>query len=176
MTKRTRTRQYDGIRTDEDWQIEEAYILAESLIATPKTLAKRRRIIERTSPNVYPLNLMDVAVIWDADCTDKPEQWMPVGTRESRPLAWLPRRSYYEWYWLRGREPQVGRPGIPRSVGRAVIERDWPFCQLCGGEIALGEHHLDHIIPFSQGGPETVGNLRLAHDLCNIARGAGRDG
>ena len=29
------------------------------------------------------------------------------------------------------------------------------------------------IKPYSQGGPNTVENLRLTHDLCNIRRGVG---
>lgn len=64
------------------------------------------------------------------------------------------------------------RPRIPVKVAHAVIERDWPNCQLCGGLIALGEQHFDHVTPYSAGGKETETNLQLAHDLCNIRKGA----
>ena len=77
---------------------------------------------------------------------------------------------------LRGNDPGQSRPPIPPRVKAAVLERDWPNCQICGGLIALGEQHLDHIKPFSMGGEDTVENLRLTHDLCNMRRGTGRCG
>lgn len=85
-------------------------------------------------------------------------------------------RAWVEWYWLRGRDPEAVRENIPRAVAQAVLERDWPYCQICGGLIALGEQHIDHIYPYSLGGPPTLANLRLTHDLCNIAKGAKVDG
>lgn len=163
-------------RTEEVWAAEHAYILEHSLVATEATLAKRRRIIEKRGGKAMPLHLMDLDIIYEADEDEKPDQWMPLGGDSPRPLAWLERRAWHEWYWLRGREPQKARPKIPEPVGRAVVERDWPHCQICGGLIALGEHHIDHIYPYSLGGPATVENLRLTHDLCNIAKGAKVDG
>ena len=163
-------------RTEEVWAAEHAYILKHSLVATEATLAKRRRIIEKRGGKAMPLHLMDLDIIYEADEDEKPEQWWTVGLPGSQPLGWLQRRAWTEWYWLRGRDPEAARPSIPLSVGRAVIERDWPCCQICGGLIALGEHHLDHIYPYSLGGPATVANLLLTHDLCNIAKGAKVDG
>ena len=163
-------------RTEDVWSAENAYALDNSLVATEATLTKRRRIIEKRGGTAMPLHLMDVTIIYEADEDEKPEQWMPVGGGGPAPLAWLPRRAWFEWFWLRGRDPESMRPSIPTAVGRAVIERDWPNCQICGGLVALGEHHLDHIYPYSLGGPATVENLRLTHDLCNIAKGARVDG
>ena len=161
-------------RTEKCWADENAYILARSRVATPRTLARRRRIIERSAATPYPLHWMDHdEIIAEADADRKPDHWLPVGVG-TMPIAWLPRRSYYEWHWLRGNDPSVARPPIPLHIKAAVLERDWPNCQICGGLIALGEQHLDHIKPFSMGGEDTVENLRLAHDLCNMRRGAGR--
>ena len=32
--------------------------------------------------------------------------------------------------------------------------------------------HLDHVIPISKGGPDTIDNIRPAHGLCNMKKGA----
>lgn len=107
-----------------------------------------------------------------------PSKWRYFGPDDSPyPLASMISRGWFEWQWARGIDPtEEHRERIPEHVGATVIERDWPFCQLCGGRIALGEHHLDHIIPWSHGGKNTVENLRLAHDICNMRRGAPSDG
>lgn len=45
-------------------------------------------------------------------------------------------------------------------------------CGLCGGDIAaLEETTQDHIIPTSQGGPDTLANVQLAHRSCNELKG-----
>lgn len=62
---------------------------------------------------------------------------------------------------------QDRRP-IPVAVRRAVMERDEHTCQLCGATDALS---LDHIVPFSRGGLDTIENLRVLCRLCNSRRG-----
>lgn len=59
-----------------------------------------------------------------------------------------------------------------------LYERDSWICQLCFEPVNPDEDpcgnwgaSLDHIIPRSKGGDETVGNLRLAHRWCNSVRG-----
>ena len=45
-------------------------------------------------------------------------------------------------------------------------------CGLCGGPIAaLEEATQDHIIPISQGGPDALANVQLAHRACNELKG-----
>lgn len=45
-------------------------------------------------------------------------------------------------------------------------------CGLCGGPIAsLEESTQDHVIPVSQGGPDTLANVQLAHRSCNELKG-----
>ena len=45
-------------------------------------------------------------------------------------------------------------------------------CALCGKRIYLGEHEVDHKIPFVYGGGNERGNLQLAHPRCNNAKRA----
>lgn len=45
-------------------------------------------------------------------------------------------------------------------------------CGLCGGPIAsLEEATQDHVIPTSQGGPDALSNIQLAHRSCNELKG-----
>jgi DNA-directed RNA polymerase subunit M/transcription elongation factor TFIIS len=45
-------------------------------------------------------------------------------------------------------------------------------CYLCGTSIAeKSEAWVDHVIPQSQGGPDTAENVRWTHGACNLARG-----
>ena len=32
--------------------------------------------------------------------------------------------------------------------------------------------HIDHVIPLSKGGPDTLGNVRPAHGSCNVKKHA----
>ena len=168
---------FRGVRLPEHWAAEDEYIRTNSKVATPESLARRRRIIERTGPDIYPLHLLDSGILARADGATRPGRWIPVGPPGSpRPIGWLESRAWYEWHYFRGVDPQSRREAIPTAIRAAVVERDWPWCQICGGLVALGEQHLDHIKPRSLGGRDVVANLRLAHDLCNIRRGAPVDG
>lgn len=65
-----------------------------------------------------------------------------------------------------------------------VLEKYGTDCHICGTPIDLNaprkagkkgwEHglHLDHLIPISKGGPDTIDNVRPAHGLCNLSKGA----
>ena len=44
--------------------------------------------------------------------------------------------------------------------------------QLCGGQVEPSDVHIDHIKPYSKGGQHVLGNLQVAHSLCNIRKGA----
>jgi hypothetical protein len=61
------------------------------------------------------------------------------------------------------------RRDVPRRVQRAVFARDGRVCGICGATDRL---ELDHVIPWSAGGPETVENLRVLCKPCNVRRGA----
>src|SRR5690606_25141458 len=86
-------------------------------------------------------------------------------------LAWLPDVGDFPNV-LRARDtsepPPSRRPYIPVATRRAVYERDGFQCVACGAEEDLS---LDHIVPFSKGGPDTIENLRVLCRPCNSRRG-----
>lgn len=61
------------------------------------------------------------------------------------------------------------RATIPIDVKRAVYERDGSACTYCGATEDLA---LDHVVPWSRGGADTVDNLALACRSCNTQKGA----
>jgi hypothetical protein len=62
------------------------------------------------------------------------------------------------------------REPISQEMRSLVFERDEGVCQLCGQAVE-GPFHVDHIQPFSLGGPTIESNLQLAHPTCNIRKG-----
>lgn len=60
------------------------------------------------------------------------------------------------------------REAIPRAVQREVWQRDGGRCVECSTK-----EHLcfDHIVPFSRGGSNTVRNIQLLCETCNLAKG-----
>jgi 5-methylcytosine-specific restriction endonuclease McrA len=84
------------------------------------------------------------------------------------------------------RQRRAIRKGVdyaPYSVDD-VLELYGVLCHLCSGEIDLSAPrktgakgfelglHIDHVIPISLGGPDTLDNLRPAHAVCNLSKGA----
>ena len=64
----------------------------------------------------------------------------------------------------------------------ALIERDGPDCQICGRLVDLSlrfpnpmSRSVDHIIPWSKGGPSEMANYQLAHFGCNSRKQARED-
>ena len=53
---------------------------------------------------------------------------------------------------------------VPKPVKRFVWQRDQGKCKNCGTQAYL---QLDHILPFSMGGPSSTENLRLLCRNCN---------
>ena len=64
---------------------------------------------------------------------------------------------------------QEKRAKIPEDVRAAVYVRDGGVCQECGTDKNLS---MDHIKPWSLGGPDTVENLRVLCRPCNSRKGA----
>lgn len=48
--------------------------------------------------------------------------------------------------------------------------RDNGRCVRCGKKVKLDEAHIDHIIPLSQGGDNSLGNLRTLDRGCHVLR------
>lgn len=48
-----------------------------------------------------------------------------------------------------------------------LINKYGTICYLCQKEMTVQEMTIDHEIPMSLGGPDTLDNYRLAHSSCN---------
>lgn len=56
---------------------------------------------------------------------------------------------------------------IPRGMFLRVVRRDNQTCRICGKNLTEEEIEIDHIIPFSEGGPTEESNLRVLCEDCN---------
>ena len=66
------------------------------------------------------------------------------------------------------------RRDIPIGLRYKVLSRDRFRCVKCGKSPAFNldcELHIDHIIPFSKGGPTNLENLQTTCKLCNLGKG-----
>lgn len=68
----------------------------------------------------------------------------------------------------RAKEVKQRREAIPRTAQREVWQRDGGRCVECGSKEKLC---FDHIVPFSRGGSNTVRNLQLLCEGCNLSKG-----
>jgi 5-methylcytosine-specific restriction endonuclease McrA len=65
-----------------------------------------------------------------------------------------------------------------KSLMRTLRKRDGALCHICHQPMNFRVVNLprsatfDHIIPKSMGGKDRADNLKLAHQLCNVRRGA----
>jgi hypothetical protein len=69
------------------------------------------------------------------------------------------------------------RDPIPAHVRAAIFYRDRFQCQICpSGTELTGPWHLDHIVPWSAGGPDDSTNLRVLCEFHNLERSNFIDG
>lgn len=88
--------------------------------------------------------------------------------------------THYAYEWRRENDVSVGWGTWITPVRRlSIYRRDKWTCQLCSDPIdrEVGPNadlapSLDHVLPRSLGGGHESSNLRLAHRVCNAARGA----
>lgn len=95
-----------------------------------------------------------------------PEKWRNLAT------ARIPNRAWWEWHWQRGIHPEKSRPPLDPVLRAQVIQRDGHTCQLCAQKADPGDIQIDHIYPYSLGGPTTLDNLQVTHSTCNARKGA----
>ena len=56
---------------------------------------------------------------------------------------------------------------FPYSVKKQLFDAD-PTCKICNNRImAIEDAEVDHVTPYSQGGPTTIDNAQIAHRYCN---------
>jgi hypothetical protein len=60
------------------------------------------------------------------------------------------------------------REAIPRAVQREIWQRDGGRCVECSSRELLC---FDHIVPFSRGGSNTMRNIQLLCERCNLSKG-----
>jgi hypothetical protein len=114
---------------------------------------------------------------WDGDAAAFVAALTEAGFIDATPEG----RFVHDWYEFAGRHTERRIREAARGAARAVrkrrelrrrvIARDGLVCGICGGGVEPGDVHLDHIVPFSHGGPTTAENLRVTHRLCNLKRG-----
>lgn len=56
---------------------------------------------------------------------------------------------------------------ISRKMFLRIVRRDNQTCQICGKSLKEDEIEIDHVIPFSGGGPTEESNLRVLCEDCN---------
>jgi len=56
------------------------------------------------------------------------------------------------------------------DVRKMIYNKADGHCALCGRKILFEDMTLDHIIPLAMNGPDEVGNLQCACELCNKAK------
>ena len=78
---------------------------------------------------------------------------------------------------VKTRKTPEARNAIPKKLQDEVYRKKGLVCHLCGLEIPRNLSHphpesksLDHLMPYSHGGPDTFENLSPAHLRCNIER------
>lgn len=60
---------------------------------------------------------------------------------------------------------------VERVSYKEIWERDKGICYLCGNPVQWEDHHFDHVIPLSRGGPHSKDNIRVTHAKCNLKKG-----
>lgn len=65
----------------------------------------------------------------------------------------------------------------PTITHEAIADRDGVNCYLCGDDVDMSLPRtsrlgatLDHVIPISKGGSDSMENLRLTHWICNVKK------
>jgi 5-methylcytosine-specific restriction endonuclease McrA len=64
-------------------------------------------------------------------------------------------------------KPKMTRGRIPTNLRFAVLKRDGFCCQYCGSRVPDATLEVDHILPRSHGGSDTLENLITSCQVCN---------
>lgn len=58
-----------------------------------------------------------------------------------------------------------------KNLTKRLLEANNYICALCGEPTTLKESNIDHIIPKSKGGSDSIENLQATHKVCNFKKG-----
>src|SRR5215813_6115442 len=64
----------------------------------------------------------------------------------------------------------------PKQILFYLYERQGGICLKCGRKLNCSDArslHIDHVVPFAQGGENSFANIRLLHAKCNLSKGDG---
>jgi 5-methylcytosine-specific restriction endonuclease McrA len=82
----------------------------------------------------------------------------------------------FQGYQRKRRALKASLPSEPYTR-QDIIDRDGTDCGLCGEpvdlELKYPDHlspSIDHVIPITRQGPDTLANVQLAHLICNIRK------
>lgn len=136
--------------------------------------------------------LCDLAgVSLDSVLCDAHKQLLERVTRLLRPsTAWFVEPKSFKRYWRflekvtghtwplveadlwykKIRSPSETREEILSSMRYQVLERDHRRCVVCGRSGRQTALHVDHIVPWDQGGPTEADNLQTLCSDCNLGK------
>lgn len=63
------------------------------------------------------------------------------------------------------------RKKYSKNVRKTIYINAGKRCQLCGKKLLLNQITIDHIVPLSRGGADTVDNIQCAYKACNKMKG-----
>jgi 5-methylcytosine-specific restriction endonuclease McrA len=134
-----------------------------------------------TAVPVIPTNLDEHALNQAVSAVRKQSAWCPkvgeIPHYELQTLLSIGIRAYWQSQGTLARQPMLDIPKKPKGPSRTpstrqrVLQRDKNVCYLCEKKIDLRDASVDHVIPKSKGGTNSMGNLRAAHKDCNFLKG-----
>jgi 5-methylcytosine-specific restriction endonuclease McrA len=74
------------------------------------------------------------------------------------------------WVANGARRRKAGAGYVLRGTIRSLWTAQAGLCKSCGR--ALGDYHVDHVIPLAKGGRHEASNLALLCPTCNLRKGA----
>lgn len=70
------------------------------------------------------------------------------------------------------RRARIRKNRVEKVDYSAIWERDQGICHICGGPVESSDVHYDHVIALVNGGAHSMDNIKVAHSLCNMRKGA----
>lgn len=128
------------------------------------------------TPEYYAANREKFAA-WKRTYVEKNKEKIKLSNKRYRELN-KENRAALE----RARRARKRNSGTEKYSIAEVLDKYGTDCHICGKEINLKTErrpgrkgwelglHIDHLIEISNGGPDTLDNVRPAHGLCNLQR------